>query len=53
MKNFSDKYEIVAKCDQEKTQGRLQVNWMNSAHQFIKADITLFDCFNFSANRSK
>jgi len=41
---FEYKYEIVAKCDQEKTQGRLQVNWMNSAHQFIKADITLFDC---------
>ncbi len=46
------KNEIVAKCDHEKTQGRLQVNWMDSAHQFIKADISLFDCDDIFSRHS-
>lgn len=35
---------VTAKCGDQPTQGRLQVNWLNSKGSFITTDINVFDC---------
>jgi hypothetical protein len=35
---------VVARCDGEKTQGRIQVNWSDSKGRFIRPDIQVFNC---------
>lgn len=35
---------VVARCLKDLTQGRVQINWIDSKGQFIKADIKTFDC---------
>lgn len=38
--------EISAMCYEQKTQGRIQVNWLNENLKYISSDIQLFDCQN-------
>ncbi|MBU3612848.1 hypothetical protein [Polynucleobacter sp. MG-27-Goln-C1] len=38
------KYIAEAKCSDRVTDGRLQVNWMDSKGQFISTSITTFEC---------
>lgn len=35
---------VIARCYKEKTQGRIQVNWIDANGQFIRPDIQVFDC---------
>jgi hypothetical protein len=35
---------VVARCLKDPTQGRIQINWIDSKGQFVKADIKTFDC---------
>jgi hypothetical protein len=38
------KNTVMARCHNDKTQGRVQVNWYDSKGIFIRPDIQLFDC---------
>jgi hypothetical protein len=38
------KNTVIARCHNNKTQGRVQVNWYDSKGIFIRPDIQLFDC---------
>jgi hypothetical protein len=38
------KNTVLARCYNNKTQGRVQVNWHDSKGQFIRPDIQVFDC---------
>ncbi len=38
------KNEVTASCENDNTQGRMQVNWLDSKSLLISADIQLFDC---------
>jgi len=35
---------VTAKCGDQPSQGRIQVNWLNSKGSFITTDINVFDC---------
>jgi hypothetical protein len=35
---------VVARCAKELTLGRIQINWLDSNGEFIRADITTFEC---------
>ena len=35
---------VMAICRDQKTQGRVQVNWLDSKSNFISTDIQVFDC---------
>ena len=43
---------IKARCEDQPTQGRIQVNWLNSKSQFISTDIRVFDCLPSLAEHS-
>jgi hypothetical protein len=38
------KNTVMARCHNDKTQGRVQVNWHDSKGQYIRSNIQLFDC---------
>ena len=38
------KNSVVAQCADQLTQGRVQVNWLDSNSKFISTDIKVFDC---------
>lgn len=38
------KNSVIARCTDEPSQGRVQVNWLDSKSNFISTDIQVFDC---------
>jgi len=42
--NTRYRLEMVARCYKEKTQGRLQINWLDKNKKFISPSIDVFDC---------
>ncbi|MEO6292393.1 MAG: hypothetical protein ABIO88_07195 [Burkholderiaceae bacterium] len=42
--NRAYKNTVEARCGVQPTTGRVQVNWLNSKHQFINASIKTFEC---------
>ena len=43
---------VTAMCADQPTQGRVQVNWMDSKGGFITTDIKVFDCATAEATQS-
>jgi hypothetical protein len=35
---------VMSRCHKEKTQGRIQINWLNKNNEFLGASIKVFDC---------
>ncbi|ESS15151.1 Dolichyl-phosphate-mannose-protein mannosyltransferase [Betaproteobacteria bacterium MOLA814] len=43
---------VVARCDKEKTLGRIQINWFDSKTQFVSTNIKTFECSKIWAEHS-
>jgi len=43
---------VRARCESQPTQGRMQVNWLNSKSQFIRTSIRVFECTTYLVEHS-
>lgn len=46
------RYSMEARCGESTTEGRLQVNWLSTTGQLVRADIEVFTCTEFNTARS-
>lgn len=43
---------VKSRCEKQASQGRMQVNWLDSKSRFISTDIQVFDCSDSTAEHS-